>query len=154
MRWRGKWTWHRDPLSAAFALWAFAIGCSLVANLDLWRRIVIGIWFALLYFGLWSLLQDSLANKRLKRETLIDSLLLSSIPVLVIGYVQFVYWLSSWLQLAGTGKALAFDIPRLSSTLVNPNVLAAFLVSLIPLALMRFMTANRLGRILLAFYLL
>ncbi len=154
MRWRGKWTWHQDPLTVAFALWAFAIGCSLVANLDLWRRIVIGIWFALLYFGLWSLLHDSITNKRLKRETLIDSMLLSSIPVLIIGYAQLWYWFTNWLQLANIGNVTPFDIPRLSSTLVNPNVLAAFLVSLIPLALMRFMTANKLGRILLGLYFL
>src|SRR5258708_7176355 len=152
MRWKGKWTWHRDPLTAAFALWAFAIGCSLVANLDLWRRIVIGIWFTLLYFGLSSLLHDSITNKRLKRETLIDSMLLSSIPVFIIGYAQLWYWFTNWLQLANIGNVTPFDIPRLSSTLVNPNVLAAFLVSLIPLALMRLMTANRLGRILLALY--
>src|SRR5258707_6278998 len=48
MRWRGKWTWHQDPLTGAFAFWAFAIGCSLVANLYLWRRIRIGILFSLL----------------------------------------------------------------------------------------------------------
>src|SRR5450432_363733 len=153
-RWRGKWKWHAEPFTLAFALWAFAIGFSLVANLDVWRRIVIGIWFVLLYGGLWFVLQDLLTNKRLKRETLIDSMLFASIPVLIYGYMQLWYWLSNWLQLAGAGMAPPFDVPRLYSTLVNPNVLAAFLVSLIPLAVMRFITAHRTGRVLLALYIL
>src|SRR5690606_16286306 len=78
-RWRGGWRWHRTPLDAAVVLWALAFGLSLLTNLDAWRRIAIGLWYMGLYAGVWFLLLDLLANRRLARAGLVDALLLAGL---------------------------------------------------------------------------
>src|SRR3954464_14362629 len=76
VRWRAHWQWHVTPLDAAFVTWWIAIGASLLANSDSWRRIAIGMWYVGLYTGLWFVLHDVITNKRLKRATLIETTLL------------------------------------------------------------------------------
>lgn len=126
VRWRGRWTWYHTPLDAAVGLWIFAFGLSLAANQDAWRRIAIGLWYMGLYAGLWYMLLDVMANRRLSRAGLIEALLVAGLVVLVFGYIQIV------TSLIATGS-----LPRVVSTLGNPNTLAAVLVVLLPLALAR-----------------
>ncbi|GIL09396.1 MAG: hypothetical protein BroJett033_9070 [Chloroflexota bacterium] len=141
-RWRGGWRWHWTPLDAAAVLWTLAFGLSLAANQDAWRRIAIGLWYMGLYAGLWFLLLDVLANRRLSRAGLVDALLLAGLIVLIFGYMQIVVTLS-----AGLG------LPRPVSTLGNPNTLAAVLVALLPLAAARAAGARTApARALLAAY--
>ena len=141
-RWRGGWRWHRTPLDAAAVLWALVFGLSLFANLDAWRRIAIGLWYMGLYAGVWFLLLDLLANRRLARAGLVDALLLAGLIVLIFGYLQAVVVLG-----AGGG------VPRVVSTLGNPNTLAAVLVVLLPLAAARATAARTApARALLAVY--
>ncbi len=146
VRWRHGWTWHRTPLDMALPLWILAVGLSLLANLDSWRRIVIGAGFALVYLGLWYVVQDGIANKGLKRQTLIEPVLIAGLVVLLFGAVQL------WGASRVAGFRLA-DIPRLASTLDNPNFLGAFLMLLIPLAIGYLLTVrSRTARILLGTY--
>src|SRR5258708_2099525 len=43
------WTWHKTALDPLVILWATAFILSSFANTDVWRRIVIGLWFVGLY---------------------------------------------------------------------------------------------------------
>lgn len=139
---RRRWRWHRTPLDWAMVLWGAAFALSLVTNLDMARRIVIGLWFMGLYVGLWYLLQDAIANDRLRREWLLDALLVAGVPVIFIGIAQ--------VEVALTNGQ---PIPRPVGTLGNPNALAGFLILLIPLTAGRFMAARTpLARVIFALY--
>lgn len=154
IRWRRHWTWYRSPLDRVIILWLLAFGLSFVANLDSWRRITIGLWYVLTYIGLWYILHDMLANKFLKREILVESLLIAGLVAMVTSYSQFFYMLPGWLAQLRVGAATLLDVPRPFGTLDNPNLLASFLVLVLPLAAERFVSAgNWLLRVTLAAYL-
>src|SRR5579864_1074000 len=53
--WR-RWKWHRTALDKVLLLWLIAFTVSLLANSEVWRRIVIGLWFSGLYIVLWYML--------------------------------------------------------------------------------------------------
>lgn len=134
--------WNASPLDAGFALWALAIGISLAANPLYARRIVIGIWFVLLYTGLWYVLHDLIRHQRLPREHLIDGLIVAGTLVLIIAFSQLQNeFLKSGLLL------------RPGSIFGNPNTLGAWLIVLVPPALYRAVTARHpVGRVLMGIY--
>lgn len=139
---RRNWRWHRTPLDWAMVLWGAAFALSLLTNLDVGRRIAIGLWFVGLYVGIWYALQDALANRALRREWLVDGVLFAGVPVVFVGFAQ--------VEQALTGGT---PIPRPVGTLGNANALAAFLVMLIPLTAGRFADAKTpLARVLLGVY--
>lgn len=139
---RRRWRWHRTPLDWAMLLWGVAFVLSLVTNLDMARRIAVGLWFMGLYIGGWYLLQDTLANNALRREWLLDALLVAGVPVVFVGIAQVELAITSGLPL-----------PRPVGTLGNPNALAAFLIFLIPLTAGRLVDARTpLTRILYGLY--
>ncbi len=142
MRWRGGWRWYTSDLDLPILLWCGAFTVSLLANAESWRRISIGLWFMALYVVTWYALQDMLANGKLRREWLVDALLIAGVPVAFVGFAQ--------LQLAlVSGMAL----PRPVGTLGNANSLAALLVLLLPLVAGRlFMARAALPRTLLGVY--
>jgi O-antigen ligase len=144
-----RWKCYYSPLTTAFVCWAAAIAISAVANMDAFRRIEIGIWFALLYLGIWYFLEDSIINNGLPRQALVDCLIFAGCIVLFSGYQQLAnYWIE-WQKNAGQGALIPFSIPRITSMLVNSNVLAAYLVMLIPLFVSRvFSIRNLIGRTL------
>jgi len=149
IRWRGKWAWHRTALDWSMLVWIAAFAVSLIGNLDAARRIAIGLWYVGVYIGVWHVLHDLMANGALKRETLVDGLLISGLVVLIFGYVQLQAWLG---QVAALGFG-AVSLPRPVSTFGNPNFLGGFLVVLIPLVLTRvFMTRSRFNRAMLGIY--
>lgn len=125
LRWRAGWVWHRTPLDAAFVLWCAAFAVALLGNLTDARRILIGVWYSLLYIAIWYLLTDLLANSGHKRPAiraaLMDAALISGAVVALLGF---------W-QAATSPNPLA---ARPVSTLGNPNALAAYLVVLVGLA--------------------
>ncbi|HVU13941.1 MAG TPA: O-antigen ligase family protein [Phototrophicaceae bacterium] len=140
--WRRRWTWYRTPLDWAILLWMAAFALSLVANLDSWRRIAIGLWFMALFIGVWYVLQDAFANGGLKRAWLVDALLAAGAPILFVSYAQ--------VEVAVTSGAA---LPRPGGTLGNPNALASVLALLLPLIAGRLFAARRpFGRVLYAFY--
>lgn len=142
VHWRNGWAWHRTPLDGVFVLWGIAFGASLLTNTESWRRVAIGLWYVGLYVGVWYILADAIGNKGLKRETLVDGLLISGLVVLIFGYVQARDWLASTMPLVFRGM-LPFNLPRPVSTLGNTNSLANFLVVVIPFALARTVTSRR-----------
>ena len=91
-------------------------------NLESWRRISIGLWYVGVYIGAWYLLQDAFANRGLRREWLIDAILIAGVPVMFVGYAQVELALTSGLPL-----------PRPVGTLGNANALGALLALLLPL---------------------
>ena len=140
---RAGWTWHRNPLDGPLLLWVFAFGLALLANLESWRRIMMGLWYMGLYVGVWFVLADALANRAIRRETLIDGLLLGGLAVVAFGYVQV------WLE------GLRFTGSVIGSVIGNPNSLGAYLIVLLGFASGRWLGAdNRLTRIVLGGYLL
>src|SRR5258707_10632947 len=56
VRWRQHWNWYQNPLDIAILLWLLVLAFSTATNLDVWRRSVIGLWFALAYLGIWLIL--------------------------------------------------------------------------------------------------
>jgi tetratricopeptide (TPR) repeat protein len=147
-RWRQGWKWHHTPLDTVFLLWVLAFGLSLVANLDAARRIAIGLWYVGVYIGVWYVLQDSLANGALSRDTLVDGLLISGFIIVVIGYWKLQSWLTKFLTLG-----LSVMLPRPSSVFENPNFLSAFLIVLLPFLFSRIVLApSRHARILLGIF--
>ncbi len=141
------WVWRATPLDAAILVWIAAFAVSLAANNESWRRIVIGLWFAFAYVGVWFLLNDLLANHALTRDHLIDALLIAGLVVLAVGFYQVREWLLAKLPLVVSGD-IDFELPRPVSTLSNANTLACFLILLVPFALGRVVTWR--GRLRLA----
>lgn len=147
VRWRRGWRWYATPLDRVFLLWALAFGLSLIANMDAARRIAIGLWYVGLYIGIWYVLQDLLANGSLRRETLVEGVLISGLIILIFGYMQLQGWFNQVLSVGLIAP------PRPVSTFGNPNFLGAFLIVLIPLALSQAVLArNRIARIVMSCY--
>lgn len=117
---------HRSAWDVVLLGWALVIGLSLLANFDSVRRIGIGLWYIALYVGVWYLVTELLAQQIIRRETLLDALLMAGVVILIFGYVQMAVSL-------GQGGG----IPRLVSTLGNANALGAVLVVLLPLVCVR-----------------
>ncbi len=146
VRWWRGWVWHQTPLDGVFLLWALAFGLSLLVNADAARRSLIGLWYAGVYIGVWYLLLDALANRRLKREQLVDALLITGVVVYAFGYIQLLNWAAEY----GWSR-----LPRPVSVFGNPNFLGAFLTVLLPLALARAVAGrSRFVQGLLALYVL
>lgn len=145
-RWRRGWRWFRTPLDAAFALWALVLGLALLANLDAWRRIAIGLWYVGVYVGVWYALLDALANGGIRREMLVDGVLVGGVVANLFGVTQVAAWAGAF----GLER-----LPRPVSVFGNPNFLGAFLVVLIPLAMSRAAASrSRLIRGVLGVYIL
>jgi O-antigen ligase len=141
---RRRWTWHTTPLDIALVLWGGAIALSLAANLDAWRRIAIGIWYVGVYAVVWYALTDMLANKRLKRDVLIEVILFGGLLIVFFGYFQI---FSSDFDIS------RLELPRPGSLVGNPNSLGAFLLVLGTLAIGRAaFTRSTLARVILGIY--
>lgn len=150
LHWRNKWHWHRTALDTVFLLWGLAFAVSLVANTDVWRRIVIGLWYAGLYVGIWYLLHDLLANRALSRVVIIDALLIGGFVITLLGFVQLQTW---FRQVVASGLFLM--PPRPVSVFGNPNFLSDFLIIILPLTLSRwFMSRAKPPKIFLGIYIL
>ncbi len=150
VHWQSGWKWYRTSLDSVFLLWVLAFAVSLIANTDVWRRIAIGLWYMALYIGVWYVLHDLIANRAVRREVIIDALLIAGFVIVLFGFVQ----LQSWLrQVVTSGQFLA--PPRPVSVFGNPNFLSDFLIVLTPLTLSRLVGARgRPPRILLSMYVL
>jgi O-antigen ligase/tetratricopeptide (TPR) repeat protein len=142
--WRGGWTWHTTPLDLALVLWGVVFVLSLAANLDAWRRIVMGLWYISLYGLIWYLLTDALANQAFKRAVLVDAILFGGLIIVFFGYFQAFNTDFDLTQL---------ELPRPGSLVGNPNSLGAFLVVLGTLTIGRAaLTPSRIGRVVLGAY--
>lgn len=114
--------WERTALDIAMPLWLTAFAISTLDNLDKLPRIAYGLWFAALYIALWYSLHD-IVRHGVGRLSAVDALLMSAIPPLITGLRQ-------------VGQP---NIDRIAGSLENPNILAAFLVLVTPLAVARFL---------------
>jgi putative inorganic carbon (hco3(-)) transporter len=134
--WRRGWVWHRTLLDGVFVLWIIAFIASIVMNPVTWRRSVEGLWYMALYVSIWYMLWDVLANGRLSRQVLVESLLFTGFTVMMFG------WYSVWLLVQANGLT---DIPRPSGLIGNPNAFGAFILVLVPFAIVQ--TLNRKSRL-------
>lgn len=140
--WRGGWKWYHTPLDLALLLWGAAFVISIISNPATWRQSATGLWFMGLYFGLWVILSDALANGGIKRVMLVESVLFGGLAVVLLGYYQV-------FMFATTGRG----IPRVVSTMGNPNIFGTFLIVLALLALgLLGSIRNAAGRISLGIY--
>ncbi len=126
-RWHGKWVWHRTSLDFIFVLWILAFALSVITNIETMRRSMIGLWYMLVYIGVWYALHDMLANNGITRKTLIDASLSSGVLIMLF----------SLIQIASTGALIA---PV--SLIGNPNALGAILLSMTPFAVGRVLSAK------------
>lgn len=156
LRFRGRWQTHFSALDGVALLWALAIGLSLLSNLELWRRIAIGMWYAGLYALVWALIQDLLLNRVIRRQAIWDALLLAGAVMIVLSLREQVYQLQVYFTLSDEvrqGLPSFSDLIRLEATTNNPNRLATLMIGLMPLVLVRVWTArSRLARIGWAVY--
>jgi putative inorganic carbon (hco3(-)) transporter len=152
LHWQRGWVWHRTPLDGVMLLWIVAFGLSLLANLEVWRRISIGLWYATAYIGVWYMLHDLIANEGISRDTLVDGLLICGIIVLIFGYIQCREWFLTTLPQIQQGLVM-FVLPRPVSTLGNTNLLSSFLTVLIPFIFTRVVAARIMfSRLMLGLY--
>ena len=143
VRWRKPGShWHRTALDAAILLWIIAFGLSLLANLDSWRRIVMGLWYMGAYISMFYILHDALANRLIARVMLVDVLLFAGMLIILFGYLQVQTWMRDTLPLIMAGDE-PMVLPRPVSTLGNPNTLASALVMLLPLSVGRALTSKQ-----------
>jgi O-antigen ligase len=136
VHWRRGWVWHRTLLDSVFVLWIIAFLASIMMNPMTWRRSVEALWYMALYVSIWYMLWDVLANGRLSRQVLVESLLFTGFTVMMFG------WYSVWLLVQANGLA---DIPRPSGLIGNPNAFGAFILVLVPFAVVQ--TLNRKSRL-------
>lgn len=137
LHYRQNWKWHRTSLDTVFLLWGLAFFVSLIGNTDVWRRILIGLWYVGLYIGIWYVLHDLLANRVLSRVVIIDALLIAGLMITLMGFLQ----LQSWLQQVATSGVFILP-PRPVSVFGNPNFLGDFLIVIMPLTLARWFTVR------------
>jgi len=138
VRWRGGWGWHRTAFDLVFLLWILAFTTSVLGNMETVRRSLIGLWYMLVYVGVWYALHDLLSNGGITRKQLIDALLSAGILIMLFSVVQ----------IANAGEFVA---PV--SLIGNTNALGAVLVAMTPFAVGRFLTAeHRIGRIIWGLY--
>lgn len=144
VHWRGGWVWHQTLLDAVFVLWIVAFLTSIVMNPVTWRRSVEGIWYMALYINLWYMLWDALANGGLSRRVLVQSLLFAGFTVMLFG------WYTVWLLLPGSSLT---ELPRPNGLIGNANAFGAFVLVLIPFAVVQTLTLkNRLPQIIMSIY--
>jgi hypothetical protein len=141
-RWRNKWRWHSTPLDGLALLWLAVIAISTLANFEMWRRSAIGIWYVGMYLGVWLVLWDCVANRALSRSALADAMLLSSLVPLAFALREVASFAAEFHRELVDGFMLP-ALPRPSSTLGNPNLMAAYLVIVIPLSAARWLTVQR-----------
>src|SRR5690606_22991849 len=151
-RWRKRGSrWQRTALDLAILVWSAAFILSLLANLEDWRRIIMGLWFMGVYIVTWYALHDLLANRIITRAMLVDALLFTGLIVILLGYVQVQSWIRDTLPLIISGE-LPFTLPRPVSTLGNPNTLAAVLVIVLPFAVGRAVAFTSIPRFIMTLY--
>ena len=147
LHWRRGWAWHGTILDWALVAGAAAAILSALANFDVGRRITLGLWYWGLYLAVWLLLVDLVANG-MPARWLLDGVIATGVPVVLIGYWQAGGWLVGWQEVTSAGIGVPFVPLRPGSLIGNPNALGTFLVVLIPLLLSRWVQARRLpGRI-------
>lgn len=142
VRWRAGWVWHRTPLDLLLVLWGGAFAVSIAANPETWRRSAEALWYMLLYMLVWYALVDALANGMDRRAWLNAVALvgLIQLPIVALQVVNF------YAQ-GGAG------LPRPVGLAGNPNLLGAYYVVFVPLALAGWLEAqNRLARVVLGGY--
>lgn len=143
------WKHYVTPLNMLIPLWLLLIIASWVFNGGITRRGLIAGAYTALYFGLLLILIDLLANRKLTPQSLIDGLLVGSLPTLVFGILEIFGTVT-----AGEWRTL-FAESRISAGLDNPNPLGAYLVMLICLGCGAWLRLrNRFLRVMLALYLL
>ena len=130
------WAWRNGgpastALDGALLAWAAAYALSAVAHPD--GRTMIGVWWAGLYGGLWLLVSD-LRARGMPAWWLTDAALMAMFPVLLLALWQGAAWFPRW---AKADLRVAFEPPRPSATLGNPNLLGAAIALLCPYALSR-----------------
>ncbi len=93
-----RWRWHRAPIDRLLPLWAGVFFLSWAANFEAWREISIGVWFGLLYIGVWVIWQDMVANRVLSRAALMESLLIGGGVMIGLTLPEVPAVLQNWLS--------------------------------------------------------
>lgn len=127
VRWRKGWAWHRTAFDIVFVLWISAFMMSMLANMETLRRSMIGLWYMLLYIGVWYALHDMLSNGGITRKQLIDALLSAGILIMLFSAVQI---------------SNAGELVQPVSLIGNTNALGAILVGITPFAVARLINAK------------
>jgi putative inorganic carbon (HCO3(-)) transporter len=140
------WTWHPTALDLPLLVWMVAIALSIAFNLEVWRRSMIGVWYATLYFIVWYWLSDLIANRIISRTQLIAVVPLGALLTIAKGLEESQPWFVERLPLLLNGS-IPFELPRPSGLLGNPNILAAILVIVVPLTVALILRARNLLRI-------
>jgi O-antigen ligase/tetratricopeptide (TPR) repeat protein len=121
----------RTALDGVLVLWGIAYVISTLNNAS--GRVLIGLWYAGLYAGLWFVLSDL----RLPGRWITDAALFTFIPLILLALAQVASWYPEWIAVRQAGIDVAFVPPRPTGSLGNPNVLGVMLAMLLPLGVVR-----------------
>lgn len=138
IRVKHNWLWHRTAFDWIFVLWGVAFVISVLANVDTTRRSLIGLWYMLLYIGVWYVLHDALANRGITRQQLVNALLSTGVIIVLFSLIQ-----------ATTQPSFTLPV----SLIGNTNALGAVLLGMCPFAVTKILTTNnRVMRAIWAVY--
>jgi hypothetical protein len=145
--WHG-WHWYPVPLTGILLAGIGTTIWAILNNLPQLDRMSLWLWYTVAGLAAWVTLNDCLRNGLFDGEILLNSLLVSAIPLILFAFAQ-VYD----LLLKGNSFADTLWL-RIPATLLNANNLAAILVPVITTTANRIATTRASwGRYLLWIYL-
>jgi O-antigen ligase/tetratricopeptide (TPR) repeat protein len=109
------------------------------------RRSAVLVWQLLLYTLVFYLLVD-LLRSGLAAELLEKTILLSSLPVIVVGLGQIISWIVSWYALGSCTSGFSLPSFRIYPLLAQSNIFAGYLNLILPLGLVRSLRSRRWTR--------
>ncbi len=140
------------PLDTALLVFLVAHAITSAMSIDP-RRSAIQLWMLGAYVVVFYLIVDLLRHGW-PAELMVKSLLIASAVVLLFGGLEIAQWYRSWHAIWGWARPFPAVTLRVSAGMAHPNVLAAVLNLLWPLALSRlWSTRQRLPRCFLALWL-
>ncbi len=109
------------------------------------RRSAVLVWQLLLYALLFYLLVD-LLRSGVAAELLEKTILLSSVPVIAVGFSQIFLWVANWFALGDCARGFSLPSYRVYSILANANIFAGYLNLILPLGIVRSLRSCRWTR--------
>lgn len=146
LAWIGWRIWRKRPFPTTLIdwplwIWLAATGISVFFSTN--PRLSLEYFTASLVYVLAYYLVVDLIRSGWPQELWVKTLLLAGLFPLGLGILQLTLWWKGWFQIGGWANLVPPATIRIGSSLGHPNMLAAFLNLLIPLAISRALISRR-----------